>query len=328
MSRRLGMFILVALFLCAESILMALDWPVNFCAFGLGMDEKSLYLYTSVWKHGETLTLFRSIDNKEYYQDRSLHDLQLSPDGFYELEAFGSKLVVMFGSRYFFFHDVTHPEYSMFNVAINYDRFYKQHEALYNYEAGQLGRRLKSIVDIKVPDVLEEKGRSGIVRYDTIDMKRYYARTADGGVLANPYGKPWATSKNPVDMTIDIEFNEVEGLEEGDIIKGGSDYLIILNGYANPLKRHLYKENRRIKTLRIDSLDDRASFSTTYELEDVVRFHVIKFPQKAKKVRLTILDYYEGSKYKDLCVQAFLTDYDMWIPSGQEFRDRAKPWKP
>lgn len=306
---------------------MALEWPVNFCAYGLGMDEKFQYS-TSVWKNGESLVLFRRIDHKEYYQDMTLNDLKLNTDVFYEIEAFGSRLVAIFGSRYFFFHDVLHPEYSMFNVSKNYDGFYKENVTLFDYESGSIGRRLKSIVDILVPDVLEETGRNGLIRYDPSDMERYYARGADGWVLANPNGKPWATSKDPIGMTVDIEFDEVLGLDSGRMIKGGSNYFIILNGYANPLKRNLYKENRRIKTLRVESLDDQATFSIKHELEDVVRFQVVKFPQTVKKIRITILDYYEGSKYKDLCVQAFLTEYDMWVPSGESFLKRAKLWKP
>jgi hypothetical protein len=307
----------------------AIDWPENFFAYSLGVDYQFLFRYeTSVWKRDDTLFIFRTINKKEYYQKLTLNDLHLQSDGFYELETFGSKLITLFGAHYFFFHDVTQPDYSMFNTKMDYDKFYKENEFLFT-RRDIIGWRRRGIIKITVPDVLEELGRNGKIRYDTADMQRYYARGADGWVLANPNGKPWATSKDPIGMTIDIEFNdEVKDIDQGVPIKGGSDYLIILNGYANPLKRHLYKENRRIKCLKIESLGNKDNFTITQNLEDVVRFHVIKFPKVAKKIRLTILDYYEGTKYKDLCVQAFLTDYDMWDDSGDHFLKTAKEWRP
>jgi hypothetical protein len=305
--------------------LEALEWPQDFCAYDLGMDYEFRYS-TSVWKNGERLTLFRRIGGKEYYQDLRLNDLELQPDGFYELKAFGSTLVSMFGARYFFFHDVTHPEYSVFTTVVDYDSYYDNNRLVF-MNTDILGRRSIGISKIQVPNVLEEAGRGGRVRYDTTDMERYYARGLDGWVIANPYGKPWATRKNPVGMSIDITFNRVISQNKGYIEKG-SNYLIVLNGYANPLKRHLYKENRRIKKLRVESLDPGISFSVEQELEDVVRFHLIKFPTVAENIRVTILEYYEGTKYKDLCVQAFLTDYDLWLISGESFLSRARPWKP
>jgi hypothetical protein len=306
----------------------ALDWPENFFAFGLGYDSGDFRYFTAVWKYNHSLTIFRRLNKQEYYQKLTINDLKLQKDGFYELETYGSKLVTLFGAHYFFFHDVTHPEYSMFNVNIDYNKFYKEQEILFSYDNYMIGKRLRNIRSIIVPDVLEEIGRNGKIRYDTYDMERYYARGSDGIVIANPYGKPWATSKEPIGMTIDIEFNEVRSLEDGVIIKGGSNYLIILNGYVNPLKRHLYKENRRIKTLKIESLDNKNYFSIVHTLEDVVRFQVIKFPKATQEIRLTILDYYEGTKYKDLCVQAFLTDFDMWLESGDYYLEGAKEWRP
>ena len=86
----------------------------TFLRFCLGWDYP-----TSVWKDGDKLTLIRRFGFKDYFQNFSLADMKLQSDGFYELSAFGNNLVVLFGAHYFFFHDETRAEYSMFQVSAN-----------------------------------------------------------------------------------------------------------------------------------------------------------------------------------------------------------------
>lgn len=106
----------------------------------------------------------------------------------------------------------------------------------------------------------------------------------------NQIDPPWAEGvPGPgIGGTIEVEFTRP------------SDNLIILNGYVDLAKRHLYKQNNRLKTIRIDSTGP--AFSITASLEDVVRFHEIALPLATTGVRLTILDVYKGTKYDDTCV--------------------------
>ena len=123
-------------------------------------------------------------------------------------------------------------------------------------------------------------------------MEHLYIIDWETGTQLFRYGAiPWATSKNPIGMNIKMNFKEAQ------------DSIVILNGYVHPDKRHLYKANRRLKKIRVTNSD--ANFSVIADIEDVVHFCEIKLPQKVMSVNIEILDFYEGNKYKDLCVQMF-----------------------
>ena len=79
--------------------------------------------------------------------------------------------------------------------------------------------------------------------------------------------------------------------------------IVILNGYVHSGKRHLYKANRRLKTVKVTSPE--SNFEVFENIEDVVHFHEISLPVAVSTVDIEILDYYEGEKYNDLCVQMF-----------------------
>ena len=105
--------------------------------------------------------------------------------------------------------------------------------------------------------------------------------------------------KNPVGMKVEMKFNSRQ------------HQIVILNGYVNPLKRHLYKENRRIKRIRVSGTSEsKGNFSFEEEIEDVVHFHQIDIPARTSEVEIEILEFYEGEKYQDLCVQMFGIPYE------------------
>ncbi|ADN02951.1 hypothetical protein STHERM_c20160 [Spirochaeta thermophila DSM 6192] len=71
---------------------------------------------------------------------------------------------------------------------------------------------------------------------------------------------------------------EVEGKGEG------TNTLVVLNGFVDPLRPHLYKMNNRVKRAVIRSVDGGEPFEVEVEFPDVVRFHVVKLPRLAKEV--------------------------------------------
>ncbi|MBP5752967.1 MAG: hypothetical protein J6W60_08955, partial [Treponema sp.] len=75
----------------------------------------------------------------------------------------------------------------------------------------------------------------------------------------------------------------------------------ILNGYVDPLKPHLFKENNRIKKARLET---DTGIKKEFEFRDEVEFTQIILPNKVKHVKLTILDVYKGTKYQDTCITA------------------------
>lgn len=111
---------------------------------------------------------------------------------------------------------------------------------------------------------------------------------------------PWVPGKernsSGIGEYLEITFNEP------------SDNLVVLNGYVDLEKRHLYKYNNRVKTAVITSLDKEHPFEFEYTFEDYVHFSEITLPEKVGKVRLTIKDVYKGEKWDDTCIQAVITN--------------------
>ncbi len=145
---------------------------------------------------------------------------------------------------------------------------------------------------ISVPDVLKETLNGKEIIYDTFDMEHFFIHLADEYITFFTDSNPWATSKEPAGLEITVDYYEPY------------QYLTILNGYTNPTNQSLYKKNRRLKTIKVINNDAKSDpFELVVNFEDTVHFEEIKFPYPTSSVKIQIMDYYEGSKYKDLCVQ-------------------------
>ena len=77
--------------------------------------------------------------------------------------------------------------------------------------------------------------------------------------------------------------------------------LIVLNGYVDWNKQQLYKKNARMKKVKVEG----DGFSITYDFEDYVHFSCIDFPKEVSRVKLTVLEVYDGSRWSDLAVSGF-----------------------
>ena len=82
------------------------------------------------------------------------------------------------------------------------------------------------------------------------------------------------------------------------------DGLSLLNGFVDINNLKLYKENSRVKRLRISDLTNGKDY--TADFEDKVYFKYVSIPQPTTRVRLTIESVYEGSKYSDTCISAIM----------------------
>ena len=92
--------------------------------------------------------------------------------------------------------------------------------------------------------------------------------------------------------------------------KWPSNEITILNGYIDFFRMNLYKDNGRLKRIKIESTSP--VFSIEYEFEDVVKFHDIKLPATTTNVRITILEVYAGRKYSDTCVSMISIPAQRW----------------
>lgn len=105
---------------------------------------------------------------------------------------------------------------------------------------------------------------------------------------------PWVEGKEDygIGETITVELKEnVYGFK-------------VLNGYVDLENTTFYKENSRVKIFKVEDLENGES--KTLSLKDVVQFTDFLFEKPTSKFRLTILDVYKGSKYKDTCVSGLV----------------------
>ena len=103
------------------------------------------------------------------------------------------------------------------------------------------------------------------------------------------------------------------------VFKWKSDEMQILNGFVDFTRMDLYEKNSRVKTVLIES--ENPKFAQEYELDDIVRYTVIKLPAKTDKIRMTIKDVYKGSKYDDTCISSILVTNPN-LPSYEEMEEK------
>lgn len=236
------------------------------------------------------------------FQIKNFSDMELKNNGWYTCKFNGHNIDCIYGSNYFVIYSdefVNGQNIDSFpRVNDFYDYVSKNYPSETHYGNDYFfSIRLKRIESIVVPDVLVETIGGKTVKYDTYDMQRYYAIENEIGLAEfNGNARPWATSMDPIGL--EVQMNMAEPV----------DKIVILNGYVNPFKQHLYKANRRIKTAVVTS--DEADFSLVVNFEDSVHFEQINLPVEVKTVNIKITDYYEGDKYTDLCVQCFGLPYE------------------
>ncbi|GMO24720.1 MAG: hypothetical protein Pg6A_11710 [Termitinemataceae bacterium] len=107
-----------------------------------------------------------------------------------------------------------------------------------------------------------------------------------------PVNIPWVEGEegSGIGAFIEIEFN------------GAWDGFAILNGYVDPHKMKLFKENNRVKTMTAIDVDNKTQFDVDFE--DYVYYKNIVFSKPTKHIKLIIKDVYKGTKYDDTCISA------------------------
>lgn len=178
------------------------------------------------------------------------------------------------------------------------ERYDEENIQIYLYEDG--------IKNINSSSYLIEKVSTGEIQYlEQFLLKRLFY-TGGEGPFYDTITPPWVEGVKGygIGEWLDIEF------------KYKSDEIQILNGYVDFRRMYLYKQNSRVKTILIESQNPK--FSQEYELEDFVKYNVIKLPKKTDHIRITIKDVYKGDKYDDTCISSILiTD-----PSKTSFEEQ------
>jgi hypothetical protein len=128
-------------------------------------------------------------------------------------------------------------------------------------------------------------------------LRRFYRTDAGFPYDYWPKTLPLAITKEQMDIfEMEITFqNNVEGI-------------LILNGFVDFSRPHLYKNNRRIRELKI--IDKNNKFEQEYHLEDKIEFQELIFPELTDSIIVKILSYYEGDRYTDICCSSIIPIYD------------------
>lgn len=90
--------------------------------------------------------------------------------------------------------------------------------------------------------------------------------------------------------------------------------LLIMNGYISYEKPYLYKQNGRIKQIKVTGVKSRKS-----KILDVLdtphpQTVDISFITEAEDIKVEIADVYEGTKYEDTCIHYMITYNNEVIP--------------
>lgn len=115
------------------------------------------------------------------------------------------------------------------------------------------------------------------------------------------------TSRN--DSTPWVEGVPGVGIGEGFTIERDIDrsYLLIMNGYISYNKPYLYKQNARVKKIRVTGT--KSGISRVLDVIDTPNPQTvgITFLDENDDARVTIEDVYPGTKYEDTCISLCVT---------------------
>gem|GEM_PF-1279666 len=247
------------------------------------MDSAVCLRYNGNWSGSERL----------YFSFKE-ENVEIKEDGFLYTILFEWEKCILLGSRFFL---IMNPES---------ERYRHGYKNIGTREAFNLGTRhatfnetliksiestsfLKEADTLYLPDLLDKY--LGYYNYNPTTGTRPPMQVLNGDAL------PW------------VEGVEGPGIGEQLIITftEPSNDIVVLNGFVDRNRKHLFKDNNRVKTAIIRSDDSGEPFEFEYFFEDIVQFDEIRFPRPAEKIIFEIKDVYPGEKWDDTCISAVLT---------------------
>ncbi len=115
-----------------------------------------------------------------------------------------------------------------------------------------------------------------------------------------------------------VEGVDGDGIGEGftmiDRLNRYHPYLLIMNGYISYEKPYLYKQNNRIKKIKVTGL--KSGKAKVLDVLDTPHPQTvdISFITEAEDIRVEIADVYKGTKYDDTCLHFCVTYNQQVIP--------------
>lgn len=251
--------------------------------------------------------------------------VQVESDGFLMFSDKKNRWLAITGGGYFASNRIPHSNSELFVAELK--RLYETRSKLLESKVDEI---FPSLFDntLILPQViktvrmsapfLEETIRGLRHRYDDdMLLYRWFYKYLNRGLVAmyfinDPTPMVEGAPGNGVGLTLDIDYHIP------------SDNLVVLNGFVDLDRRHLYKLNARMKKVLVQG----DSFELKYEFQDHVHFAQIDFPKKVNQIRLTVQEVYDGSRYDDLCISGLFTNPDVLntrnSPLAYELLEEAK----
>lgn len=116
-----------------------------------------------------------------------------------------------------------------------------------------------------------------------------------------------------------------DGIGEGFTIENSwgeiYPYLLIMNGYISYEKPYLYKQNGRVKKIKIRGL--KSGKSEILDVLDTPHLQTvdISFITEPEDIRIEIEDVYKGTKYDDTCIHYMITYFEKVVPYENSIGD-------
>ncbi len=154
-----------------------------------------------------------------------------------------------------------------------------------------------NVKSISASSSLKETQYGQDIVYAPINLFRAF----ETGCRCHPYW--WNYSHIPwVEGVKGYGINETLSIEFKNQVYGFS----ILNGYADIQNMKLFKENSRVKKLKVEDLENKLEY--IMDFDDKIYFNYLELSKPSKSIKLTILDVYKGTKYQDTCISAMVED--------------------
>jgi hypothetical protein len=245
------------------------------------------------------------------YEEISVNDIFINKNGFSYVNVFGYNVSVLYGSRFFLFLNPQSERYRHGYKGVGSYEYESNIFDKYSY-IGYIKCLIRSINSTS-------SLREGETLYLPNKLDKYlgyFEHSPTTGVrppmqILNGNAIPWVEGVNGpgIGEYLTITFTEP-----------CSD-IVVLNGFVDRNRKHLFKANNRVKTAIIRSADSGEPFEFDYHFEDMVRFDEIRFPRPAEKVVFEIKEVYPGEKWDDTCISAILTrepDPYLNFPASEE----------
>jgi hypothetical protein len=235
-----------------------------------------------------TLFMYFPEEKTDYWAEFRAEDLRYGKDGFARLSCFGQEAIVILGGNHIMLHLPGYPGSSM----------YKPRRDLTVRPNIWKPKRFR-VAEVTASSTLSEVVRGRSIRYTPDNLIGVFVIDPMGiECLWNHHSLPWVEGEEGPGIGSRIEVRFTEAV----------DHMLLVNGFVDLSRKHLYKMNSRAKRVRISSLDPDVPFVREYTFEDRVQFHHIPFPDRTEKVEVKILEVYTGSRWQDTSVSAVLTN--------------------